>query len=418
MSLTVMQEKNNGSLQKTSHVRLDYLDGLRGLAALYVVISHAFARSGTQELASHSLLAKTLYFLGICLGHGHNAVAVFIVLSGYCLMLPVARTENATLPGGVMDFIKRRAQRILPPYYAALLISLLFIVVASQLHWPAVEPYWFTMASPVFTPGVLWSHLFLIHNWTPYMVRIDPPMWSVAVEWQIYFLFPLLLLPLYRRFGSAAMMIFAFAVALGGHFIGHARFDQMHPWFLGLFGMGMAAAAFNFAPKAHNSWTSRLPWFVIFLVATALLVFVSAVQRNGWRNVPGLHWFRLETWGGDWPLEIITGIVASALILHCTQRVLHGTQDRLLLYRLFNSKVATTLGVFSYSIYLIHDPVLECVQIWCRHLPESQVKMLMLGVGVPLAVGVAYLFHLVFEKRFMPAHYRAVEKRILAAGQE
>ena len=404
---------------KAPRVRLDYLDGLRGLAALYVVLNHTSFRMGTLAgVGSHSLTAKIAGLLHFFLfAYGHYAVAVFIVLSGYCLMLPVARRDDAALSGGLLDFIKRRARRILPPYYAAFALSLLFIVVVGWLHLPAQETNWFGLALPVFTPGVLLSHLLLVHNWTPYSFKIDPPMWSVAVEWQIYFLFPLLLLPLYRRFGSAVMIAGAFAVPLIGHFATHGFFDRAHLWFLGLFGMGMAGAALNFSARAQGAWAAHLPWAVVSLGAAALIVFVSAVQREQWRYIPALHWFRLETWGGDWPLEIVTGIAAMALIIHCTQQVQAGRADRLALYRVFNSKSAVRLGVFSYSLYLIHDPVLECVMLGVRPLPPALSVPLMLGVGVPVAVGVAYLFHLAFEKRFMPAHYRAVEQRLDAGTQ-
>ena len=68
-----------------TRVRLGYLDGLRGLAALYVVMHHsAFAFYTASEMPHRlRLLLKPL-------AYGHFSVDLFIVLSGYCLMLPVA----------------------------------------------------------------------------------------------------------------------------------------------------------------------------------------------------------------------------------------------------------------------------------------------------------------------------------------
>ena len=403
------------SVVPPSRVRLDYLDGLRGLAALYVVLNHTSFRLQQLCLPQHHaphLLKKIVDLLHFCvLAYGRYAVAVFIVLSGYCLMLPVVRNEGSSLPGGIISFVHRRARRIMPPYYAALAIS--FGVCLAILHFHgSIEPEWFKVVVPVNTPAVVLSHIFLVHNWTPYIYEIDPPMWSVAVEWQIYFLFPLLLLPLYRRFGSILMIAGAFCIALLLHFFSHGSLDRAHLWFVGLFGMGMASAALNFAPCLRKSWGQRLPWFGIAVAAALLLVAVSAVQRESWRYVPALHWFRLETWGSDWPLEIIAGFASMALIIYLTQRVILGTQDQFLLYRLFSSRTAINLGVFSYSLYLIHDPILACFLIGVHHLPSVLAVPLMLGVGVPLAVGLAYLFHLAFEKQFMPVHFRDVEKRL------
>ena len=69
--------------------------------------------------------------------HGHYAVAVFIVLSGFCLMLPVTRDPNGRLPGGFAAYLGRRARRILPPYYAALGMCWIAIALIPALRQPA-----------------------------------------------------------------------------------------------------------------------------------------------------------------------------------------------------------------------------------------------------------------------------------------
>ena len=237
------------------------------------------------------------------------------------------------------------------------------------------------------------------------------------MEWQIYFLFPLLLLPVYRRLGNTGVILSAFAVPLVGHFIGRAFFDQAHLWFLGLFGMGMVAASINFSPQFRESKMKHLPWGVFSLIAALAVISVSLIQGDRWRKVSVLHWFQLETWGGNWSLEIVAGIATAAFILHCTERVLQGSAEALPLFRLFNSRTAIWLGVFSYSLYLINDPVLEIALAAVQHLPVALAVLLMLVVGLLLTVSFAYLFHLAFEKRFMPAHFRAVEKRLTASEE-
>lgn len=66
--------------------------------------------------------------------YGHSAVATFIVLSGFSLMLPIARSSEETLKGGMLGYLKRRSLRILPPYYVALGLSLLLIALVPGLH--------------------------------------------------------------------------------------------------------------------------------------------------------------------------------------------------------------------------------------------------------------------------------------------
>src|SRR5579875_2648256 len=127
MGAPVRQE--SVSATEAPRLRLEFLDGLRGLAALYVV-EHHIAQFALSPHASPWRHAQRLYWHIFC--YGHQAVVVFIVLSGYVLMLPVARTQDGHMPKGVWDYFKRRARRILPPYYAALAIC--FLLVAFVPH--------------------------------------------------------------------------------------------------------------------------------------------------------------------------------------------------------------------------------------------------------------------------------------------
>src|SRR4051812_16368916 len=111
-------------------VRLAYLDGLRALAASYVVGFHAVLGFGGGELTGlWRGLRRAFAF-------GHEAVAVFIVLSGYCLMLPVIRNQQSPSTVALGAFVRRRAFRILPPYFAALAYSLLLMASLSVLRRP------------------------------------------------------------------------------------------------------------------------------------------------------------------------------------------------------------------------------------------------------------------------------------------
>ena len=89
---------------------------MRGLAALQVVFIHVFYEP-SLGLYSHHFM----YLLGA--SYHRIPVDVFIVLSGFCLLLPIAR--RGLVMASWRDWFRRRALRILPPYYAVVLISLL-----------------------------------------------------------------------------------------------------------------------------------------------------------------------------------------------------------------------------------------------------------------------------------------------------
>src|SRR5882724_12742624 len=222
-----------GTVKKET-LRLEYLDGLRAVAALYVVLFHAGVGFNSGPLSGVARIVwHTLVF-------GHDAVAILIVLSGYCLMLPVARAEGQ-LARGLWHYFARRAWRILPPYYAAVLGSLLLLALVPALETPTTTIW--ADSFPAFGLAPVGSHLLLIHNlYRSLANRIDGPLWSVATEWQIYFFFPLLLLPIWRRLGAALRVLVGFIVGGSLLWLAPEAADTAASWYLGLFALGMGAA--------------------------------------------------------------------------------------------------------------------------------------------------------------------------------
>lgn len=383
-------------------VRLEYLDGLRGLAALYVVLHHALLEIDFHHDGAG--LPRILVHATSGLLYGQIGVDIFIVLSGYCLMLPVARSESGHLRGGIRDFFVRRARRILRPYFAVLGACLLALGMvpavshAASIRWPGSQ-------NP-FAPLNLVSHLLLIHNWNTHQVyAIDYPLWSVASEWQIYFLFPLILLPLWRRFGSLAPVGAGFAFGLACfHWLPQTRLACPH--FVGLFALGMAAATVSFSSAAHAlRRRNRLPWGIF--AATSALAACVLLTREAF-------------------LHPLFGVVTDALIgaatacfLVCATRHLTdpGHFAPPLGLRLCGASLSVWLGTSSYSLYLAHAPLLAIVHdIGARfRLPPSEMLLALFGIGVPLSVAVGYLFYRGFERPFMPGHPRTDKQAAQAA---
>jgi peptidoglycan/LPS O-acetylase OafA/YrhL len=359
--------------------RLDHLDGLRGVAALYVVLFHAGICFVEQPLPAWARAASRL------LAFGHEAVAVFIVLSGYCLMLPAAR--DGRLSHGTRGYFLRRARRILPPYYAALLGSLALIALVPALRSQAPTNTIWDDTHPAFSTGAVASHLLLVHNWFPQWVfRINGPLWSVATEWQIYFFFPFLLLPLWRRRGPLVTLLVAFAVGYLPLLLDPAIARAALPWYLGLFALGMVAATIGFAPRPLERGLRTLPWGRITLVLLAICAVGGLVLAR--------LWFRWK------PLtDVLVGLATATLLVHC------GAAASSRVTRLLSSPPLVKLGHFSYSLYLIHLPVVALAYFLVRPLPLGAVAhvLVLLPLSTAAALAVAYGFHVVVERRFMPA---------------
>jgi peptidoglycan/LPS O-acetylase OafA/YrhL len=137
--------------------RLGYLDGLWAVAALSVVLSHSWSEVWTP--GSPATPGWTWLFT-----QGHIAVDLFIVLSGFSLMLPVVRGDGR-LRGGAWGFFKKRARRIVPPYYFAMAFSLLLIFTLvghpTGTHWD--------ISLPVTWHSVL-IHILLLQNFFPHVI--------------------------------------------------------------------------------------------------------------------------------------------------------------------------------------------------------------------------------------------------------
>src|SRR4051812_40755494 len=222
-----LPEATTNSSAPPQRSRLAGLDGVRGLAALFVVLHHCYLMSypGYPHNTGPSWLAWLLY--------GHLAVVVFIALSGFSLAVAPAR--KGWQLGGKARFAHRRAWRILPPYWAALVFSL--IIAWAVIPQPGSAP---PDAKAVVVYGLLLQDVF--GSPVP-----NGAFWSIAVEAQLYLFFPLLLLVL-RRAGAVAMVPAVPAVVapvglLPPHVPAVSAMMRLTPQFAVLFALGIATAS-------------------------------------------------------------------------------------------------------------------------------------------------------------------------------
>ncbi|MBD2429923.1 MULTISPECIES: acyltransferase family protein [Fischerella] len=370
---------------KNKKLHLHYLDGLRGLAALYVLFVHIEPSMGEE-------LPFCLNIFQLMMRYGRISVVVFIVLSGYGLMLSVVRSQSNYISGGFIGYIKRRAWRILPAYYATLILCIILAIGIrlvenfTSFQWayiPVFQPF-----SPYFSFSDLVYHLLLINNINSDISgSINPPLWTVATEWQLYFFFPLLLLPIWRRFGLLTVVISACLIGLIPLYLLNGLFESASPWFLGVFAIGMTAAEIGFSQKPKLiTFRNLLPWDQLAIVFTVVAFLTE------WRRL-GLH---------IWISEYLFGMATACLFIYCTQLVIDGKKLPRIL-QVFEHPLAIALGTFSYSLYLTHGPVLALVSrfLLSLHIPPTKYAVALYVLGVAASLIFAYLFYLVFERPFM-----------------
>lgn len=188
--------------------KLSYLTALRGMAALGVAGGHIIGMIPPDhpygsffEVTNYERTFWPLMF-------GGEMVWLFLFISGFSLYRSeqhrVAIFQKTTL----RTFAKRRFVRIAPTYYVGILMGLLILATGSKI---AVQPSEsLATYSPVTKMGIV-SHMVFLHNFSKsWVFQINPPLWTIGVEMQLYILLPLFFARTVKRNPAA----FGFALVL------------------------------------------------------------------------------------------------------------------------------------------------------------------------------------------------------------
>jgi ABC-type glycerol-3-phosphate transport system permease component len=174
-------------------------DFVRAVACLMVIFHHLFQRFNAGGAGEIWQTAKAL------LEQGSAGVSAFFVLSGMLLSLPFWRKylEQQPLPN-MLEYIRRRAVRIVPGFYVSLVVSALlgaFFTVSGEHLWLRL------VAALSFTSA--FSHVTL------FPVELNGPLWSIGFEVFCYALMPLLMWLLFIRFAARGFYVaFGYWVAV------------------------------------------------------------------------------------------------------------------------------------------------------------------------------------------------------------
>lgn len=347
-----------------SGVHVSGLDGIRGLAALFVVVHHCYVLSFPGYPASTGP-----WWTGWMV-YGHLAVVVFIVLSGFSLALAPAR--HGWQVGNLGTYAHRRAWRILSAYWPALAFSILMAVwVAPQPGEPAPT------ARTVVVYGLLLQDVFGAPS-------PNGAFWSIAIEAQLYVLLPLLVV-LCRRRGPGTMVAAALLPALAIGVLAPVvplvdLFTRFSPQMAVGFAVGVGAVAVADRLPAGGS---RCCWLAAVASLPVVLLLVSA--------------------GSVWSIEhyfwVDLAVVVPVALLLMGLRNGEGTR----LAHLLDARPVMALGGFSYSLYLVHAPVVVAAWTLVVH-PRLGIGLdalaAMLLLALPTAVVWARMFAGLFDLPF------------------
>ena len=330
--------------------RIHTLDGLRGIAIGLVLLHHyvqlklPFSTAWGQRF-DHLL---TLSWSGVDL---------FFVLSGFLIGgLLIDHRESARLP---RVFYLRRGLRILPLYYATLLVMFGWLHIGDYSRLPAWVYFTFTS-----NHAMAW--------WGSWDANVLALTWSLSVEQQFYLVAPWVIRwtrPALLPRILLVMVVLAWACRIGARVYDSTGLSShlLMPCRMDAFAFGMLAAWATRSATAREWMTRNLPdWWVPLLIAAPPLV--------------ALIGFRAHMSGWQLPLYGYTclGIFYASLVYTVVVR-----QPARLVTAL-SWPPLVSLGRLSYFIYLWHSLVLASV---ARHI-FGQVDF---TLNTPTALGVLLL---------------------------
>ena len=302
--------------------RIPSLDGLRGVAVVFVLLQHAW----------HSL-PQFFSPLGFFVGNGGLGVSVFFLLSGFLIYSLSVREYRKTQKFDWKQFYIRRTLRIFPCFYFYILV----ILALAHLGWITVTDR-SILAAATFT-------LNYRHLWDLWPVGLDYPVighyWTLALEEQFYLLWPLLLLFFVRGRLSVVLTVFILIAPLlriASYFLMPGSRTQIGMMFHTGFD-SIAAGVLLGDLFRSPQWSARLQNFVAnrAILATAIL-YPTIISPLLGLQFEGAY---LITVGKTLDIICIALVLTAAV-----------SQPQTILFKFLNWRPLAFVGVLSYSLYI------------------------------------------------------------------
>jgi peptidoglycan/LPS O-acetylase OafA/YrhL len=345
---------------------------MRGIAALSVLILHLIEQLFNDRVSCRdapvtlfaqlpfpqfifSVVSETIF-------NGRSAVQFFFVLSGFVLGSGLKKDFNLFI---LPSFLAKRFFRLMPPIWSAILFAVLLRLIFQHQPFPGI--------------GTFVGFLTLRD------LSIDLVLWSMVVEIAASLVYLPIFFIVVRL--SPALQILGLFVAYEIHFIGNfpiswSDFAYTFPllqFYCGMIVGGAGRMLVTNMGKTESHLLAILSLLVLILPdASSALLGLSPHLPEGFNYWN--HWFLNNT-----PFAV----PAAALFL--IAYVAFG--ECVSLRSLLNHHVLKLLGGMSYSLYLVHLPMIELTSVWIGHIVQDRGLRLALGAitVMPPAFAIAYL---------------------------
>jgi peptidoglycan/LPS O-acetylase OafA/YrhL len=272
--------------------------------------------------------------------YGFTGVDIFFVISGFILPY-VMFLSGFKLSIHWKTFLFKRIMRIEPAYIASILVTVGLGLIVNWMYHKTVYSY----SLPQLLSHLLYLNSFMGFEW------VNPVYWSLAIEFQFYLVLMLIYPALMSKYGRFALLIPLSLLSM--NFSNSATILHFFPLFL------IGISTFLYFTESIT-----LAWYFGFLALAA----VTGMQTLG-------------------RIDVIAGLVTGISILAFRHIQINWRKQLLF------------CGSISYSIYLIHYPVVEKTIRIGQHFGQSLIIQLsVLVCSLSIALLLSYLFFLLVEK--------------------
>jgi peptidoglycan/LPS O-acetylase OafA/YrhL len=358
-----------------SSVRLASLDGVRGLAIICVIAFHALRLNGNVEGC-----------LRVWRGVQESSwagVDLFFVLSGF--LITGVLLDSCQDKGYFRNFYARRALRIMPLYYAVLTLMLVVIPALAGSRLPALysklteNQFW------------LWTYLQnYLQSRGPHQLPGLGHFWSLAVEEQFYWFWPIIVYFISRR----GLLRLCVAICLAEPMLRiaflHFGFSEWAVRELTFTRMDtLLYGAIVALLLREPTWLTARRYWAPVLIAMSVAVLAWIAYHNGF--IPY-----------EAPETVVVGYSAVAILFAAF--VYACVLNREGIGSLMSVSLLRWFGRYSYAVYVFHPPLLLVYEATIApHVRFGRV----VSVGIcflcvtAVSAGMAWISWILFESRFL-----------------
>lgn len=319
------------------------LTPLRGIAAVLVVFFHFNIFLGRLAPDGNFMISK-LYLM----------VDLFFVLSGFIMVHVYGDWFRQKIEGGhFWNFMRARFARLYPLHLFIFLYLLLWVFyVRSVIDFTQLPPVFQMVLDYSAIPGVL----TLTQAWGTHMEATwNTASWSISVEWFLYLIFPLMALMI-SRYKKVVIPVLGLMAFSGLFLLAYAIEPKWTETIMALRGFG--------PEELTNRPTQTIDVITGFALLRGWCSFVFGMlayeiyqKQKGKEILQRGFWFLL-IWIGLFACWIRDVLPDPIVIPIFAVLILHGAYVEGSVKRILNNRLFTYLGDISYSIYMVHIPII------------------------------------------------------------